>query len=486
MNTQTTIFESESVSVNRGSSRYGLSLYGRRMLGNGFALAVSDGLALAIAFHLAVGVRGLFLGTMDFSLVVLVVIGIWLLGAKIGGLLPAWGLSPVEALRRQVLLIAISFGAALSVLFLSQTVEQYSRLIVVVAFFFALPLLPFLRMQVKGALIRRGMWGVPVAVCGDGEIGKTIIRRLREEPGQGFHPEAVFVDCQVSGEEQFEGIRTWHEADPHAPQLPVAIAALKWFNQRDIHGWLHASISKYRRVLFVPDLVDGPSISVQCTDLNGIPSLEVTHNLLDPARRLLKRFIDLVATLLTFPFWVPLCAFIAFLIWLEDRHHPFFIQKRLGADGKPFRTFKFRTMVPNAEELMRVKLEKDEKFRAAWHSNFKINDDPRITRIGKLLRKLSLDELPQLINVLRGEMSLVGPRPLPAYHYEQLPSSVRALREKVRPGMTGLWQVSGRSDAGNAGMVRWDPYYVRNWSVWLDIVILMRTIRVVLRCKGAY
>ena len=105
--------------------------------------------------------------------------------------------------------------------------------------------------------------------------------------------------------------------------------------------------------------------------------------------------------------------------------------------------------------------------------------------MGKFLRKTSLDEIPQLFNVLKGEMSLVGPRPLPRYHYDQLPGSVRMLRERVKPGITGLWQVSGRSDAGNEGMIRHDPYYVRNWSIWLDIVILVRTVRAVLFGSGA-
>ncbi len=109
-----------------------------------------------------------------------------------------------------------------------------------------------------------------------------------------------------------------------------------------------------------------------------------------------------------------------------------------------------------------------------------------MTRVGRFLRKTSLDELPQLVNVLRGEMSLVGPRPLPDYHYRQLRPQIRTLRDRVRPGLTGLWQVSGRSEAGTSGMERWDAYYVRNWSVWLDIVILVRTVRVVIQAKGAY
>jgi lipopolysaccharide/colanic/teichoic acid biosynthesis glycosyltransferase len=143
-------------------------------------------------------------------------------------------------------------------------------------------------------------------------------------------------------------------------------------------------------------------------------------------------------------------------------------------------------MHPDAEGILQSRLEDDPELRREWQTNFKLRRDPRITRVGAFLRRTSLDELPQLVNVLRGEMALVGPRPLPAYHYEELPERVRKLRDRVRPGVTGLWQVSGRSEAGHAGMSRWDAYYVRNWSVWLDIVIFVRTIRTVVTGHGAF
>jgi lipopolysaccharide/colanic/teichoic acid biosynthesis glycosyltransferase len=184
--------------------------------------------------------------------------------------------------------------------------------------------------------------------------------------------------------------------------------------------------------------------------------------------------------------WGTVCLVLAALIWLEDRANPFFYQERIGKNGRLFRTRKFRTMAPNAEALLRKKLAEDPELAAEWESNFKLRHDPRVTRIGGILRKTSLDELPQLINVLKGEMSLVGPRPLPGYHHHELTMKVRSLRERVRPGLTGLWQVSGRSQAGTEGIEKWDAYYVRNWSVWLDIIILARTVKVVSEGKGAY
>ncbi|WP_424950762.1 sugar transferase [Deinococcus sp.] len=199
-----------------------------------------------------------------------------------------------------------------------------------------------------------------------------------------------------------------------------------------------------------------------------------------------KRAFDLGAVLISSPFWLPVCLVLALLIWLEDRHNPVFVQQRIGQGGQVFPTYKFRTMVPRAEDVLRRRLAEDPELLAEWLANFKLRRDPRITRLGGLIRKLSLDELPQLLNVLLGQMSLVGPRPLPDYHHSQLSSQTQYLREQVRPGMTGLWQVSGRSEAGNAGMERWDPHYVTHWSLLLDFQVLLRTVRVVLLGSGAY
>jgi len=143
-------------------------------------------------------------------------------------------------------------------------------------------------------------------------------------------------------------------------------------------------------------------------------------------------------------------------------------------------------MVPNAEQVLQNALRTNSKLREEWEAHYKLKKDPRITKVGNFLRKTSLDELPQLINILTGDMALVGPRPLPAYHFNELPERVQRLRDQVRPGITGLWQVSGRSEAGTAGMEKWDPYYVRNWSVWLDLVIIARTFSAVLFARGDY
>ncbi len=199
-----------------------------------------------------------------------------------------------------------------------------------------------------------------------------------------------------------------------------------------------------------------------------------------------KPLCDVALVALTALVWAPLCLVIAVAIWLEDGAWPLFFQKRVGRDGRLFTMWKFRTMHPNAGELLRKQLLNDGAVKHAWDDAYKLKNDPRITRVGRVLRRYSLDELPQVVNVLLGHMSLVGPRPLPEYHHCRLSPSTQEIRQQVRPGLTGLWQVSGRSDIGNRGMELWDPFYVRNWSLWLDFSIITRTARAVVRGTGAY
>ena len=182
---------------------------------------------------------------------------------------------------------------------------------------------------------------------------------------------------------------------------------------------------------------------------------------------------------------LPLFLLTALAIKLDTPGKIFYQQERLGKDMLTIRIFKFRTMVEDSERVLKEYLIDHPEQDEEWQLTHKLKDDPRITSVGKVLRRTSLDELPQLLNVLRGEMSLVGPRPfLPGEieHYQKgLP-----LLKRVRPGITGLWQVYGRGDLNFAERVRYDEYYVRNWSIWLDIYILLRTVWVVLRGEGAY
>ena len=186
------------------------------------------------------------------------------------------------------------------------------------------------------------------------------------------------------------------------------------------------------------------------------------------------------------PILLPIIAIIAVLIKKESPGPVFFSHTRIGKHGKPIPTFKFRSMYVDAQERLEKLLETDPDIRKEWEKNFKLKDDPRVTKIGSFLRKTSLDELPQIFNVLKGEMNFVGPRPVIQQEIDQYYKEDAVYYFMVKPGITGLWQVSGRSDTDYDFRVATDKWYVSNWSLWLDIVILFKTVKVVLKREGAY
>ena len=199
-----------------------------------------------------------------------------------------------------------------------------------------------------------------------------------------------------------------------------------------------------------------------------------------------KTAFDYILTLVGAVFIIPLFFYIAYRIKKEDPGPVFFVHTRIGKDGKPFPCYKFRSMVVNSQEMLQKYLVKNPAAREEWERDFKLKDDPRVTPIGKFLRSTSLDELPQIFNVLRGEMSLVGPRPVIQEELDKYYGETAKLYCTVKPGITGLWQVSGRSDIGYDERVALDATYIKYRSMWGDIVILWKTIGVVLMKKGAY
>lgn len=458
----------------------------RRALMNASVLGIAEALTLAFSLMLGGFIRTLWKGDPMFASWMLYLVIAWVIGAAAVRLLPGWGLGPAEELRRTVMLLVTVFGGTTAMLFWGKAAGETSRFTLTTAFLISLVLVPAARLKVKRMMLDLNLWGIPAVVYGDESSSARLLAALREERGLGFIPVGVFSDHLVAGGvREIAGVPVLGTKSDLTRAAPAAIFALPSLPRERATGMIEKALSTYRTVVLIPDLLDTPSLWVVPRDIVGTLGLEISSNLLDPLSKFLKRAFELGAVLLTAPVWVPLCLLIGTAIWLRDRSSPLFLQERVGRDGQPFLTWKFRTMHPDAEALLKKRLDEDPDLRREWEGSFKLRNDPRITALGQFLRLTSLDEIPQFVNVLRGEMSLVGPRPLPEYHQRDLPESVRRLRERVRPGMTGLWQVSGRSDAGTAGMARWDTYYVRNWSIWLDIVIIVRTFRTVLSRRGA-
>jgi exopolysaccharide biosynthesis polyprenyl glycosylphosphotransferase len=234
-------------------------------------------------------------------------------------------------------------------------------------------------------------------------------------------------------------------------------------------------------VHIVPDSLRLATVRAQAETLFGLPMVGLREPIIDGVDWSIKRTFDLLVTVVMLPVVLPLMALVALVILLDDGRPVFFRQERIGENGRRFRIVKFRTMVPGAENLQ------DRVTRLDENGNhvYKVPRDPRVTRVGRFLRRWSLDELPQLFNVLRGEMSLVGPRPEQAFVVEQYEPWQRQ-RLAVPPGITGWWQVSGRSDLPMHLNTEYDLFYIRNYSVWLDLKILWLTVGAVLQRKGAY
>ncbi len=254
-----------------------------------------------------------------------------------------------------------------------------------------------------------------------------------------------------------------------------------------LQGLINNLQHKVQRILFVPDIF---GIAVTGTNLQHFFheeafAFEMKNNLSNPINIFIKRSFDIGVSILLLPILSVPMAVIAALIRLDSKGQAIFLQKRIGKQGAIFSCYKFRTMHENAEETLNGVLEKNPDAKLEWNTHWKLAEDPRVTGVGRFLRSTSLDELPQIFNVLKGEMSLVGPRPyLPKEKPDMGSRDYTILLTK--PGITGLWQVSGRSNTSYEYRMSLDSWYVRNWNLWLDVVILLKTIRIVIKREGAY
>jgi Undecaprenyl-phosphate galactose phosphotransferase WbaP len=242
----------------------------------------------------------------------------------------------------------------------------------------------------------------------------------------------------------------------------------------------------FHRLILVPEMDGLGNLGMQPFALNSMVGFEVPNRLMQKAQRVQKRVIDIVGAGLGLVLLAPVFLILAILIKLDSPGPVFYRQTRIGRDGRPFPMLKFRTMVQNADQVLAALLREDAALRREWKVYQKLKDDPRITPLGEFLRKYSLDELPQLWNVLKGEMSLIGPRPFFPDQRQLYDDCAYAHYSCVRPGITGMWQVNGRSESEFTDRAYWDAHYVRNWSLWLDLYILAKTFWVVIRREGAY
>lgn len=407
------------------------------------------------------------------------------------GLYGAQGLTAVEELRRTILASSAVSVTLTTTSFLSKDPSGYSRGLFVSSYFLVCVFVPLFRAGLRYFCANQPWWGVPVLILGAGETARLVIRSLRSQRHIAFRPVACLDDD--------EGKRGYCEGVPiagplsRAPELArqmsihTLVIAMPSLNRSELMLMIERWGATFRRVMVIPNLFGIATLWVAAREMGGVLGLEVRQNLLMPVNRALKRGLDVVMALVFGAAAVPIV--IAAAVWIKvvSPGPAFYRQEREGENGAIIRICKLRTMYCGADDLLNRHLEQVPEAREEWNVHFKLKNDPRVLPgIGALLRRTSLDELPQIWSVLVGQMSMVGPRPFPSYHLNQFGTEFRELRTRVTPGLTGLWQVSSRSDGDLKVQESLDVYYIRNWSLWLDLHILARTFGAVVLQKGAY
>lgn len=400
-------------------------------------------------------------------------------------------LSQVEELQRLSKSVSIFFLIGASILFLSKE-GTISRIVVLMAWLFTLVLTPFLRELMRTVMVRMKFWGEPVILFGNGQLGKEVAEYLICHPKMGYNPVCI-VDRRKEKRQPGSNQNVIHDMtvftrEDDLPEwlqnVQTAFVITPETSETVREMLIGKQTVRFKQLILVGSGEKTGSLWVQPLDIGGILGLDVGQNLLSQSQLLIKRWTDLILIALCSVFILPVLGLIALLIKLDSPGSVFYKQDRIGYGGKPFKMWKFRSMFMGADEKLNEYLDNNPDLKAEYEVTHKLKQDPRLTRVGKFMRKFSIDELPQLINVIKGEMSLVGPRPFLPYEIDFY-KNFYTLYTYVYPGITGLWQISGRSNVSYNKRTDMDEYYLRNWSIWLDIHILLRTIWVVIRRDGA-
>jgi len=355
--------------------------------------------------------------------------------------------------------VVVSLVLVLSILALTKSMGEYSRFVIVVSFLLMCLFIPISKNITKKFLFRVGLWKRRAEVCGHDDY---LQQEVFNNPYLGYvhtnqtDAQTIFIDT-------------------------------KNITAGDLQERLDTSLREKKEVLFIPLLQSYNFSNARIIELsNARKNLIVLENsLLKRSNILIKKGSDLIFSVILVPFLLVIIAVIAFLMKKEEPTGSiFFKQTRMGKNGKTFLCYKFRSMYENSDEILEAYLKEHPDEIVCYDEFHKYKNDPRITKVGRILRKTSLDELPQVLNVLKGEMSLIGPRPYMPNERKKIANNLNMVLA-VEPGITGLWQVSGRNELDFKTRVDIDVWYTRNWNLWLDLVILVKTIKVVLFRSGA-
>jgi Undecaprenyl-phosphate galactose phosphotransferase WbaP len=457
---------------------------GKRWLENLFLLA-SDLVSFWVAIGWVAVVRH-YLLHVPYALVfdkpgirtLLILLLILLAMLAIRGLYPGWKRSSVVELKDVIEAITLAYVITSIFIFIQGIGIDFSRSVFIISWFFIIFLLPVGRSLVRKFISRYPWWGEPVVVVGTKKSVQEVAEQLANCPRLGLRPTiGLTVDGSPSKNKKNIPILPWSKSLLNKVQSAGIHTNILAIPSSDLHKD-HPQIFReleicFKETVFILNDDIYSFMMSQPLDIAGLPAIYSKRSLFNQAKLSVKRLIDILIIII---FIIPILiigGLLALWIKIDSRGPIFYTQHRVGREQKPFLIYKFRTMVQNADEVL-AKMMEDPDLWKEWEHYHKIKNDGRITRAGRWLRRMGLDELPQVINILRGEMSFVGPRPYLHAELKKLGDSAQTVFH-VRPGITGWWQVNGRNNLSFQERVRLELYYVSNWSLWLDFFIIIKT-----------
>lgn len=386
--------------------------------------------------------------------------------------------------------ILTSFILIFAIVSIGKMSNNVSRLLIVFMWFYSSILIVVFRYVLKSYVYKLKLFSENAVIIGNSDVIKNVYSSFQQEK---------YLGLNIVGIVEYE--KTNHYNDKYQIlgtvsnilqiinkyDVTTAIILLQDENKK-IYNVINRLQLYLSRIMFISDRKGLAFSNMETMQIfeNDLNYLQVNNNLKSLFNAFIKRLSDIILSIILLPFILIVIIFISIFIKLDSKGPVFYSQKRVGRYGKTIKILKFRSMYKDADIRLKEILEKDEEARKEWEKNYKLKNDPRITPVGNFLRKSSLDELPQIFNVLKGDMSLIGPRPVIKKEILNYYKDMASYYFMVRPGITGLWQISGRSDTSYEDRVSKDSWYVLNWSIWLDFIILIKTPLVVLLRKGAY
>jgi Undecaprenyl-phosphate galactose phosphotransferase WbaP len=392
------------------------------------------------------------------------------------------------ALELRKVVIAVALASIVILLLHRYSGSAETPVAMIVGFFSQAACVMCFRTLLRAAMMRLGVWLTPAVIIGSGPVAESLVHILEKHKHIGFKPVAILTNQTLDNESLCARLLIEHPANVNRlrEEYGIAHAIIADHNvlSSDCSTLTEHYEQWFEQVIVIPNSPAIGSLSVSTVDMGGILGLEMPRTNLNWTGQILKRSLDLFVASGAVVLASPVFALLYLVVRLSSPGPVFYGQHRIGRNGQYFKAWKFRSMVTNADVVLEQHLSRNPELRKEWELTHKLAHDPRVLPIGNLLRKTSLDELPQLWNVIRGDMSLVGPRPIVDAEVSRY-GDIFAYYKMVRPGVTGMWQISGRSNTTYAERVRYDEYFVRNWSIWLDLYILFRTVKTVLLREGA-